>query len=339
MGNAKFTWNGPFVGEYGVPRAYLIPGQEYELPEALVIGLASAARSWLTSSLIPRYPLPAQTNPRVVQLENKFQTITASDNEDLILLGAPTPSAGSLQINGGHHVRLIAGKWAKTTTGASIRATKITGSFAAEGIEIDGSGYNGDAINACGYKSGEGPGETRPDIYLQKWRAMGINGTSATNHADVYQPQGPIGRLFIDLFTASSSYQALFIPPQSAIASAAISRSNISKIANPEALTTYMLWLFGINEAPYPVTIDRLYITPAEGQTMANASAWPKAGELSTYAPIAGQAIGLVEDGEGNASFPAVSQATGKILHGAPPNGDWVPTGTVGLGYVPKIPS
>jgi hypothetical protein len=285
-----------------------------------------------------RWALPPQESPTPYTLTGKFQEITAGDEEDVLIIGAPTASVGQLKVTGGRHIRIVGGEWKKTTTGASIAVINATRSVSFEGAVIDANGYNADAINACGYKSGGEHAVTNPDIYIQKCRVTGVNGTAATTHADIFQAQGPIGRLFVDLLTGTSTYQGLFIPPQFPMSSAFLSRINLTKLpsGDPEHPFTYLLWLFGLAEEPYPATLDEVYLTLPEGQTLGPDGAWPKAGSISTATGIAGQAIGAVEDGEGNVSWPNVAQVEGKLYKGAPQAGDFVAAGEVGIGYVPK---
>jgi hypothetical protein len=130
----------------------------------------------------------------------------------------------------------------------------------------------------------------------------------------------------------------LFIPPQFPMSSAFLSRINLTKLpsGDPEHPVTYLLWLFGLAEEPYPATLDEVYLTLPEGQTLGPDGAWPKAGSISTAPAINGQAIGAVEDGEGNVSWPNITQTEGKVYKGAPQAGDFVAAGEVGIGYVPK---
>jgi hypothetical protein len=288
---------------------------------------------WSRFMSLPRWSPPAQTAPSVYTVNGTFLAITAGPNEDVIVYGrAASANPSSVTVTGGRHVRFVGGKYAKSSVGATLRATRVTGSISFEGIEIDASGYNGDAINACGVSTGS---LTYPDVYIQKCRVTGVNGTSSTTHADIFQAQGPIGHLYVDLFTGATTYQGFFIPPQSAISGASICRSNFTKVPNPSNPVTYMLWFNDCTQAPYSVTLDQVYVSLPSGQDIPTDGVWPKKGSVGTASTLNGKPIGAVDDGAGNASWPPVMQISGTVYAGPPPAGDFVPAGSVGIGYAP----
>ena len=110
----------------------------------------------------------------------------------------------------------------------------------------------------------------------------------------MYQPQGPIGTLYVDKFTGSSQYQGFFIRPQFHITAAYLSRVDLSyeeygkkeeeaKARKEGRLPTDLLSFGVVNgkseaEPIYPVYLNQVYVTPRPGETLAKDCVWPKEG-------------------------------------------------------------
>jgi hypothetical protein len=278
-----------------------------------------------------RYTPPAQVTPTTYALTTGGQSITAGDSEDVLVNGGAVNKTGYLQITGGRNIRIVGGTYTPTSGSAAIRVSNATGSVSIEGAEGFCAGMNGDWIDACGYATFRGaPANTYPNIFIQNCRAVGINGTLGTTHADFYQPQGPIGTLYADKNTSQSGYQGFFIRAQFPVGAAYISRANLLKTPNSTNPITYPIWLCtpASNDPIFPSSFSDVYVSLPSGQTLAPDGIYPNAG--LTYN---GVAVGAIDDGFGNAYWPPAMMATGLILNGVPPNGDFVPAG-IGTNYV-----
>lgn len=209
---------------------------------------------------------PAQSNTVTVTVGPGYYTGTFAPDQDVTFLW-PTSRYSSFEVTGGRHLRVIGGEVLKTTAGSGLRFTGCTGSVFLEGLHVDMSKVSADAINVSGTTG-------RPDVYLQNLRVTGVNGSMATTHADVFQPQGPIGSLYVDRLTATSNYQGLFLPPQQPITSIDLRRVNLSYTDPTATHVTYLLWLLDQGQTPPPATLTDVWVQPRAGQSLAK-SVWP----------------------------------------------------------------
>jgi hypothetical protein len=279
-----------------------------------------------------RWAPPPVVNPIVVHVPTSYYGATFPSDRDVLLLMPHEVRWSTINITGGHNVRLIGGATVlNTDNGATgvIRFSGQSGSVFIEGTEIDVNGRSDDGIDVAG--SPAPPYTLFPDVYIENCRITGLDGTFHTNHADVIQTQGSIGRLFIDKLTGQSNYQGIFIPPQFPIKSAHISRVNLSYAPGGQRWT-YLLWLLDpqTNEAPYPVDLSDVWIKPRPGQDVAANAVAPWAGAInSDRLPI-----GAIARGGGHVTWPRSNRVSGYVSSGVPSGGDFVPAGSVGLGYV-----
>jgi hypothetical protein len=272
-----------------------------------------------------RWAPPPQTNPTVVTAGTGFFSQTFGDTEDVILNMPASTRTGTLTVTGGRHIRVIGGKFAPTTTGSALRFTGPTGSVFLEGLDINMSAVNADAINVSGRDTTDPSGATYPDVYLQNIRAVGLNGTNATTHADVFQPQGPIGRLFVDKFTGRTNYQGFFVAPQKPITSIDMRRTDLGYEAGGDG-NTYLLWFLDDNtQTPYPVRLEDVWCAPRSGQNVAAHAVWPASSQAN---------IGALALADTTVRWPPLLRISGVVNPGAPSAGDFVPANSVGLGYV-----
>lgn len=236
------------------------------------------------------------------------------------ILKLPVKRTSSAVLKNIGNLRIIGG-FIENTANASCPLTiqGVTGSVFLEGLLIK-MVKSADALDISGVLG------KKPDVYFQKNLVTGVNGTSGGAHADIFQPQGDIGRLFLDRLTGDTTYQGIFIPPAFAITEAWLSRVNLKYGDPASGLTTYPLWFRSTAEqAPYPVHLSQVYVKPREGQTVAQAAVWPNNEQ---------GAIGAIEAG-GIVSWPEATKISGIVIPGAPPGGDFVTEAEVGLGYVP----
>lgn len=293
----------------------------------------SEAGLWIVKAVNPaklKYAPPPQVTPTVVNVPQGFYSGSFGPAEDVIFNWPASVRFSEFISTGGRHLRIIGGASTKGAGGSAIQVTGCTGSFFGEGLLIDTSAANIDAINVCGDTAAT---YTKfPDVYIQNTRIIGVNGTNATTHADVFQPQGSIKNLFIDKLTFSSNYQGLSLfQNQAPITSAVMSRVNGFYTAVAGDPVTYLMWLVDIaSHAPYiPVTLNDFYMTPRAGQTL-NDTVFPVLGQTN----LDGLPIGsLTADSYLTMSYPALMNVKGVIRRGPPPSGDYVPAAGVGVGY------
>lgn len=277
-----------------------------------------------------RWAPPPLVDPIVVHVPTSYYGATFPTNRDVLLVMPNEVRWGKINVVGGHNVRLIGGA---TVLNIESRATGVmrfsgqSGSVFIEGTEIDVNGHSDDGIDVAGSRAP--PYTLFPDVYIENCRITGLNGTYETNHADIIQTQGSIGRLFIDRVTGQSNYQAITIPPQFPIKSASISRVNLSYGPGGQRWT-YLLWLLDphTHEVPYPVRLSDVWIKPRSGQDVAHAVA-PWLGTTDAD----GTPIGAIAGRNGRVTWPRFNKVSGYVSAGVPPGGDFVPAGSVGLGY------
>lgn len=277
------------------------------------------------------YAPPQQASPTTISaatIGTGFFTQTFDANEDVILeLPKTETRKASMTIIGGRNIRVIGGAVQNIASGAGMAFQKCAGSVFIEGVDINMAGVNADALDIGGRQLTDASGPTTPDVFIQNCRFYNVNGTLATTHADIFQPQGPVGRIFVDKFTGTSNYQGFFLPPQKPISSLAMSRTNLGYTGpGVEQESTYLLWLLETGQTPYPVTLNQVYLNPRTGQTVAANGVWPNSGVAT---------IGAYTLSEGNVTWPTTGmQVAGVVTPGTPPTGDYVPTGAVGLNYI-----
>lgn len=280
-----------------------------------------------------RYAPPPQRNPTIITVPTGFYSGSFGVNEDVIFNFPASNHVSAFTVVGGRHMRVIGGSSVNGSSGSAIRFSGISGSVFLEGLFIDISALNVDAINACGNTGG--PFTLFPDIYIQNCRILGVNGTNATTHADVFQAQGSIGTLYIDKVTASSNYQGISIfQNQFPTKAAYISRTNLFYTAVAGDTFTDLFWNMDNHTTPpfKPVFLDEFYIAPRAGQDLTT-SIWPYGG--GTVIDSLGNSISaFTTDSWATAHFPPGNNTYGKIISGAPAGGDFCPAGVAGLSYV-----
>lgn len=260
-----------------------------------------------------RWAPPNLQAPTTVDLPSTYFAATYAADQDVTYTPNPAARVSAFTVTGGRSHVLRGGRLAPAS-GSALRFADVSGSVYVEGVSIDMAGNSSDAINVDG-------GPYAPDVYLQNIHATNINGGSSAMHADFFQPQGPIGRLFVDRVTFDSNYQGLFLANQSGIGEVHLSRVNARYNAIPGNPVTYLLWLREAGDPLNPPTtyLDRVYVEPRPGQTLADC-VWPVAGTKNA----AGKEIGMVLSADGTRGwFPRAANIIGEVRLGPPPGGDF----------------
>ena len=149
-----------------------------------------------------------------------------------------------------------------------------------------------------------------------------MRGGKSSNHADVFQPWGGVREYRIDRLTGSTNYQGLHVfVDLGPIGRGTIRNTNIaSSEVGPVDHGGDFIWL---ECNAYPLTLDGVYVAGRSGRSFGT-SIWPMPDDSSCPAVI----------NAGVASWPGYTSLTGGVHDGKPAAGDYVPAGSVGLGYV-----
>jgi hypothetical protein len=279
----------------------------------------------------PRRPLswappPGWEELPVIEVDptDKHQRVRGSGDVRIKLPGVPT---GPVTVEGFRDVVSI---------GGSIRA--LTGSKAGghdqrmlyipggrlvhiEGLELDGSteGAETDGITANGL------GMT---LQLQNIRCTGLNGTQASNHADAVQAWLGLARLLVDGLTFTSGYQGLKWQKKAGTAGrmgpALLRRVNGHGLHGQK----YLVW----PDKDAPATLEDVWVNPVKGRAF-GISVWPGTTDRTTRSRAvlsAGELPGELS----RATWPGLPNITGHVSEGVPEDGDFVPQGLAGVGYV-----
>jgi hypothetical protein len=157
---------------------------------------------------------------------------------------------------------------------------------------------------------------------MQNIRVDGMQGGMSGNHADVFQPWGGVREFRMDRVTGSTNYQGLHIfENMGPIGGGTVRNTNIaSSEAGPVDKGGYFLWM-DCGDG-FPLALDNVYVAGRAGRQLGQ-SVWPTPGDSGCPAQISG----------GRATWPGNPNLSGGVLEGRPASGDFVPAGSVGLGY------
>jgi len=227
--------------------------------------------------------------------------VTIQNCRNAVLIGGRITVLASAKVNGYDQRALM--------------IKNCTGTVHVEGLQITGNvlGSQADAIAAQSPKA---------VLQIQNVRADGLRGGQSGNHADVFQPWGGLRAFRIDRLTGSSNYQGITTTQSTGlIGSGTIKHANItSSGVTPVDKGGYFVWV-NCNDR-YPLSLSDVYVSGRSGRTL-GASVWPRSDAPSCASKIAGNV----------ATWPGRAGLTGGVRSGTPPTGDFVPAGSVGLGY------
>ena len=288
--------------------------------------------------------------------------LSLDNHRDYIIKYPDVRRVGGLTLRGGRNIVIIGG--ASTLpphAGKGLRNIQIKDKPGAmsgriihiEGLDIDGSGG--------GEGDGIGIGAPSAIVQLENDRITGLIGHFSSSHADVIQTWGGVEQLRVDDLTGASHYNNLYLrrensPLEPGDASVILDNVNLFGYVNPpgwDEHTTLRAMAIGTQPAnnsctghhcgpanpddpvncqvPGPIVLNNVFADPPGGPL--NQFAWPTGGMNAAGCPAV-----LSADGT-SMSWPALSAAiggpvTGAIQLGPPPGGDFVPAGSVGVGYV-----
>ncbi len=281
---------------------------------------------------------PVLSNPTTVNVQSGLDPdiLTLSTSKDYILKMPATPDLGTIQINGGHNVVLIGGEITvpatanQTDNGADNTDSGIyikgsTGTVHIEGTLIDGQGYtmfDGIDVNA-----------PQATVQVENVRITGVWGSHTYEHADAIQTWGGVKSLRVDDFTADGDYQGFSVDPTTygSMGLGQFQNVNLTADAWPAALVSKsngggtMIWLTdGDNCVTTPMSFSNVYVNNLTNRIPNGDTVWPT---VDSTLPCPARQVGNA------VSWPGLPSISGSVVLGAPPGGDFVPAGTVGVGY------
>lgn len=312
-------------------------GAEYGARRVALSVVCLVALALFATNLVPRVPAasaspfvwepPVLSDPDLVKLPAGPSYTRLARNRDYVIHLPDSVKDGYTMIEGGRNVVIIGGHVVVPVGGETdserrgIYIKNANGVVHIEGLVIEGTdprGFDGIAISA-------------PNAIVQivNVRVTGVSGRFDGFHGDVVQPFGGVRELRIDHLTATSNYQGLYLAETSGrIRGADIRNVDLAYAPNAHDATTYLLWLPARTGAceTYPIYLEAVYIDPRPGQDVAGYAVWPNSLRPAACTALKhGASIG----------WPDLPDVDGVVTAGSPPGGDFVPEGTVGLGYTP----
>ncbi|MDF8335009.1 hypothetical protein [Novosphingobium cyanobacteriorum] len=289
----------------------------------MALALAAAPIQW---------PAPRLERPETITLGAGPTVSRLDPGRDYILRMPAGVKRGSTVILGGRNVWVVGGQIAVPAEDKMRRAIYIkgaTGTVHIEGVLItnpDGGEFDAIAIAA--------PAAV---VQVERVRVEGLQGTQATFHSDVIQPWGGVRELRVDHLTATSAYQGLQLPDMhGASRTGPISLMHVNLRYTPPLREPFpgagpnkggfLLWtIHGRNCAMSTrLTLREVYIFQNRLRRPENA-VWPPA---TSRLPCAVK----LDDNKTRVLFPNLP-VSGEVNLGEPPKGDFVPAGSVGVGY------
>ncbi len=297
---------------------------------------------------------PQLSNPQTINLTTKPQSLNLDPSKDYILKFPRTPIVAQfndndvLFISGGHNIVMIGGEiyipnLPDTQNGVkgndnqrqAMRLDSNTGTVFIEGIEVSGTCMDFIDISA-----------PKATVIFQNVRVEQCRSHDEVNysdeHPDLIQPWGGAHAIYIDGFTGFTDAQGFQLDTDlGVVGNIIIKHANIGRIASLPNLGMYYMWqdcnsnLCGSTQNPDPLSPnmphwdmsdDSFYIQP--GGNSFGKSVWPDVDHAPPKNAV------LAPDGQ-SISWPNWPQKmVGRVRLGPPATGDFVPAGSVGIGYV-----
>lgn len=301
----------------------VVGASSYSSARSFTVALAASG------GLLTWSPPPMTNNHRIVYLNNtnSGQVVRENDLTRDVTVIFTEVIRGQVGFIGGRNWRLIGGHISipmqsgnppGITPRTGLKLYDATGTMHIEGLLIDGPDLS------------EGIQTDTPDAYvqLQNVRVVDVHARDQVgftdNHPDVVQTYGNAKELRIDRLTGSSDYQGIFVKADFSFPQGPA----IIKNCNIRGLPTarYLFWFNNGQGADGPITLENCYCEVHPNRVgQLGRSVWPDIGS--------GRLI--LTEGDTVASWgPGEPTITGSVRKGAPPGGDFVKAGEVGVGYV-----
>ena len=254
---------------------------------------------------------PELENPTTIKVSDANRSLKLDQTKDYIVeLPKDQPLNGGLSIWGGRNVVVIGGEILVSSNDLrSVYLQQNTGMMHFEGIHVRG-------LNAGDLKEGFNFNhrQTNCVVQIQNVRIEKVHGSRDGHHADILQTWAGPAELRIDGLTGFTQYQGMFLLPNQHFTfekGGFLPKKWIFKNINLEGdeESAYMLW------APSPaqqwsIEIENVWVKPqASKRGNRDMFLWPKPTQAN-------------------------DQFWADVKEGVPSGGDFVPLGSVGLGYV-----
>lgn len=273
--------------------------------EAVATPVATATASASVSTTPLSWAPPTLTDPVVIDVSSSRRDLVLDPTKDYLLRmpGTPLSVLGGLRVTGGRNVVLIGGEISipagATAVGEANRGLYLkgqTGTVHVEGLAITGAGL-GEGINLDQRAGGV--------VQLQNLRIDTVQGSATGHHADLLQTWAGPRKLLVDGLTGSTQYQGLFLLPLQL----GTQRPEIVDLRRVDITGTqtsgHLIWR---DTQTWPLTLTDVWLAPR----------YPS--NPTTFLSPSGT-------GPGTEAWPSVRV-------GAPPGGQFVPSGAAGVGYV-----
>jgi hypothetical protein len=306
------------------------------IDKILVKGTASSSG---TGSLLTWAP-PTLTNPTTVYVPardtrypNGVTELHLDSTKDYRIKLPSSKKVGGLQIYGGRNIVIIGGHISanpnRTTSNSDLAPLSIyvekrsSGVIHIEGVLIDDSvGGQSDGINI------NAPYAT---AQIENVRAL-LSGRDDRVHSDVISGYWDVGTMRIDRMTGLTNSTGLYFNGRGPLD---VRNVDIGYRPSPwisDNSDHIMMWLNDnvVNGRTTNAcdsdgaTLSEVYVRPKSGHTLAG-----------SVVPTSGWPNGCENDGgRSYVQFPKLTQVRGGAKLGPPPNGNFVPSGVAGVGYV-----
>jgi hypothetical protein len=294
------------------------------------------------------WPAPVLVNPVTIRLRVGDDHLSLNNERDYVLrMPGRRKKTGVLYISGGRNIRLIGGYMSAKSSDVNVVIRDSAGTKAGRIVHIEGllinssSGTKADGIRIAA---------PRTIVQLKNVRIVNLRGTTKTVHADLIQPFGGVKELRIDGFTGASHYSNFYFrrenkPLGPAIGTVRIRNANLFGYVNKGKVPPTTIRAISIGtqaldprdgDPPIvcslsnPVYLEHFYAKPPKGVSLGQ-FVFPNVSSRS------GCAAKVSKDGK-SVDWPALrasagGKVTGVVRRGPPPNGAFVPPGSVGLNY------
>lgn len=268
---------------------------------------------------------PTLSDPVTITLDPvpSSSTISLDTTKDYRIVLPDEPVKRALTIVGGRNVVLIGGEISIPYQGADPSIQSRRGLYIVDAtgiVHIEGLLIRGDDLS-------EGIQINAPEaiVQVQNVRIDGVHARDqvsfSDNHPDLIQTWGSVGELRVDRFTGSTDYQGLFFKADFNGAHGPVHLRNVDVIGDPTA--RYLLWMSDKGGSYPQVTLENVYIEPADGRSFGKAI-WPDVDDARDPAMVG-------TDEHGAYAMWSSLPVQGRVYEGRPPEGSFVTN--AGIGY------
>jgi len=274
---------------------------------------------------------PTLTNPVTYHVSGTPGIIRAADGQDSVVK-FDGPVTKRLWLEGGRNWIISGGEininqpWPDEDDRNAFNVKNVTGVVHIEGVYVHGT-YVNDGIKGCAREA---------ILQIQNTRVVDLKGSQDGYHSDVIQPYCGFRELRVDGLTGSSQFQGLmFQAVWGSYGKTTLKRVNLVGIAPQDGYSINVVEGCCNNDGNRfvdgPISMSDVYVSPDvshnSGNLLGNVRPW---GDwIIATDPATGR-----DYAEHRADVPP--QIVGRVWKGTPPSGDFVPSGSVGMGYIPS---